>query len=422
MLKRRTFTATAAAAAGASLLAACGGSGGTADDSGEPAGTITMWLFPLFVKSDEEASFWDRVKEAFEGEYPDVVLDVQIQPWANRAESLSSAVAAGTQPDIIYLNPDYIAQYGAMGALEPMQDRLDTAVVENLRQSAVDGSSYDGFLYGLPVLQGASVNMWNRTILGQLGIEEPPTTWNELLALAPDIKEAGHFVTEYSGHLESPMLESFYPYLWQAGGEVLTEDQSAAAFNSPEGVTALEHIKSLVDQELVPREPLTTLVTPEQSEFATGNMAFKATAGNSAVKVLPEEEIQVGPPLDGGGGAIATGTVGTLAAMTNAESPAAVTAFLDYFAQSEFLEEFLRSSNYFPATHALDGLHEPDSLFGQEEALLDMITPGPLHPAGREFYGPLATNIQDVLLNDADPQTALDAAAAEVDAIITRRG
>lgn len=422
-MKRRTFTGAAVAASGASLLAACGGGGGgAAEDSGEPTGTITMWMFPVFPDSDEEIEFWDRVKEAFEAEYPDAVLDLQIQPWANRAESLSSAVAAGTQPDIVYLNPDYVAQYGAMGALEPVEERLDSAVLDSLRQSAVDGSSYDGSLYGLPVLQGARGNVWNTKILDELGIEDLPSTWDDLMAIAPDIKNAGYFVTQYSGHLEETMLHSYYPYLWQAGGEVLSEDQSSAAFNSAEGVTALERIKALVDEEHVPREPLTSRVTIEQSEFAAGNMAFLTVAASVAVTVHPEEDLVVGPPLDGGGGAIATGTVGTFCPMTNSDSPGAVTAFLNFFAQSEFLEEFLRTGLFYSATDEIESLYDPDSLQGQEEALLDMITPGPLHPAGREFYGALAPNIQDVLLNDADSQSALDASATEVDAIIARNG
>ncbi|MGP9581077.1 ABC transporter substrate-binding protein [Brachybacterium sp. AOP42-C2-15] len=420
-MKRRTFTGVAAAAFGASVLAACGGSGGGGSDD-EPVGTVTMWMFPVFPDSDEEVEFWGRVKEAFEAEYPDAVLDLQIQPWANRSESLSSAVAAGTQPDVVYLNPDYVAQYGAMGALEPVDERLDSVVLGALRQSAVDGSSYDGILYGLPILQGVSGNIWNMKILDELGIEAPPTTWDELMDVAPDIKGAGHFVTQYSGHLEETMLHSFYPYLWQAGGEVLNEDQSAAAFNSAEGVTALERIKALVAEEYVPREPLTSRVTIEQSEFAAGNMAFMTVAASVAVTAQPEEDLVVGPPLDGGGGAIGTGTVGTFCPMANSDSPGAVTAFLNFFAQSEFLEEFLRTGYFYSATDEIDSLYEPDSLLGQEEALLDMITPGPLHPAAREFYGALAPNIQDVLLNDADPQSALEASATEVDAIIARNG
>jgi len=421
-MRRRTFTAAAAAVTGGSLLAACGGGGGATDASGEPAGTITMWMFPVFPDSDEEVQYWERVKKAFEAEYPQVELDLQIQPWANRAESLSSAVASGSQPDIVYLNPDYVAQYGAMGALEPVADRLDSTVVENLRRSAVEGSSYDGVLYGLPILQGARGNVWNTRMLDELGIEELPTTWDELLSIAPDIKDAGYYVTQYSGHLEETMLHSFYPYLWQAGGEVLNDDQTAAAFNGPEGLTALEFIKTLVDEGYVPPQPLTSRVTIEQSEFATGNMAFLTVAASVAVTAQPEEDLRVAPPLDGGGGSIGTGTVGTFCPMTGSDSPAAVTAFLDFFAQSEYLEEFLRTGYFYSATEDIDSLYDPESLLGQEEALLESITPGPIHPAGREFYGALAPNIQDVLLNDADPQGALAASAAEVDAIIARNG
>ena len=77
---------------------------------------------------------------------------------------------------------------------------------------------------------------------------EYPTTWEELLAAGPAIKESGNFLTSYAGSLESSLNLSYFPLLWQAGGEVVSEDGTAAAFNSPEGIEALNFVVTLFNE------------------------------------------------------------------------------------------------------------------------------------------------------------------------------
>src|SRR5690625_3465040 len=178
-LKRKMRTAVAAVA-GLALVAGCsagGGNGsassgaggeGTEENSG-PSGDITFWMFPIIPDNEAEVAYWDRVVEDYMEEYPDINLDLEIQPWANRGESLASAVAAGSQPDLIYLNPGQIAQYADIGALEPLQDRLDASIVDNLREHAVAGMSYEGDLYALPVLTSVNATIWNLDVLNEAG-------------------------------------------------------------------------------------------------------------------------------------------------------------------------------------------------------------------------------------------------------------
>lgn len=426
---RRKMLPAVAAVAGLALVAACSSDSGGASPDGSgsdgnegPSGDITFWMYPIMPDTGNEEAYWQDTAQAFMDEYPDVTIDIEIQPWANRAESLSSALAGGTQPDLIYLNPDYIAQYGEMGALEPLQDRLDASIVEALRENAVAGMSYQDNLYALPILASVNPTVWNTAVLEDAGIEEIPTTWEEALEIAPTLKDEGYYLTYYHGHSDATGLHGFYPWLWQAGGEVLSEDGSAAAFNSPAGVEALTFIKDLVDEGYVPEEPLTSRVALEQSPWASGDMAMlHQESVGFAAQLVDEEDLHVGPPLENVA-SIGHGSVGGLAAMSGSDSDEAVTAFLEFMTQEEVLAEMLVESGFYSATHDIEGLYDEDSIFGQEESYQDMTNPGPMHTVARDIHGILAAHIQDVLLNDADPQTALDAAAAEVDAIIERQG
>src|SRR5699024_4526760 len=126
-VKHRMFI-SATAVAVLALVVACSGGGGngsdgasdvnsSSDEAKSPSGEVTFWMYPIISDSDVEAAYWDEVSKDFMDAYPDIQFNLEVQPWANRSEALASAVAAGTQPDVIYLNPDYIAQYAEMGAL-----------------------------------------------------------------------------------------------------------------------------------------------------------------------------------------------------------------------------------------------------------------------------------------------------------------
>src|SRR5699024_8375915 len=119
--------------------------------------------------------------------------------------------------------------------------------------------------YAVPILMQLFDTVCNTTVIEESGLDECPETWAELEAVAPDISEAGFYPSHYEGALGLTLNQTFYPYLWQAGGEVLNEDMDAAAFNSAEGLKALEYLKLLADNDWVSQQSLTSLEPDEQT-------------------------------------------------------------------------------------------------------------------------------------------------------------
>src|SRR5690625_2432549 len=175
------------------------------------------------------------------------------------------------------------------------------------------------------------------------------------------------------------MLHAWYPLLWQAGGEVLNEDGTAAAFNDAAGLEALQIVKTMVDEQFVPADPITSRVPLEQSPFASGDMAmiFTQSVGQAA-NLIDEESLYVGPPLEIER-SMGHGTVGGFAAMSGSDSDDAVTAFLEFFAQEEVLTEMLLESGFYSATYDIGDLHDADTVYGQEESYQDLTNAGPVH-------------------------------------------
>ena len=121
---------------------------------------------------------------------------------------------------------------------------------------------------------------WNKALYEQAGLdpEKPPKTWDELLADAKTIHDkTGKFGFSFDGK-GVQAFRSFGYFLWNAGGELLTED-GKAAFNSPEGVAALEFMVELVKSGAIPDPAGVTIEGDEEPMFIAGEDATVVTGG-----------------------------------------------------------------------------------------------------------------------------------------------
>ena len=100
-----------------------------------------------------------------------------------------------------------------------------------------------------------------------------------MLAAGPAIKESGNFLTSYAGSLESTLNLSYFPLLWQAGGEVVTEDGTAAAFNSPEGIEALNFVVTLFNEGYADLDEGITNPPPDAGLMREGKVGVDLCGG-----------------------------------------------------------------------------------------------------------------------------------------------
>lgn len=417
---RRTVRARITAAAGSAvlLLAACGGGGdepevGVPANADEVSGTVVFWTYPLGVI--DSVNWWQPHVEEFQEEYPDVEVEVVMQSFSNREEALITAIAGGTPPDVVYFNPDFIPQFADQDLLLPLDDLRDDW--DRFYDASLASMTWQDTLYGAPLLMQKGVNMCHTDVMEAAGVD-CPTTWEELRAAGPAVKDAGYYLTEYSG--TSTLNHSFYQYLWMAGGEVLTEDLSAAAFNGPEGVEALEFIQEMVENEWVPLQPISVAEQFEQSQLAQGNVLYHSGGNLPHVRsVIDPGKIVTTEPLQHRE-QVAVGSVGAWSIFDTTSSPEAAQAWVHFLSEADFIEQFIAESGYLPPREDIEGLFADDPQVAEGIDHLDYVRTGVMHPKAREIIDVIRPHIQAALLEGQDAQVALDAAAAEVDALIAR--
>lgn len=416
-MKRTTQAKIAAVTGGAALLlAACGGNDpemGVPDNPDDVSGTVTFWTYPLGVV--DSVNWWQPYVDDFNEEYPNVDVEVVMQSFSNREEALVTAIAGQNAPDVVYFNPDFIPQYADEDLLLPLDELRDDW--DSFVDSSLESMTWDGALYGAPLLMQMQTSYCNTEALEAAGVD-CPTTWDEFREAAPAFVDAGYFATEYSG--TSTLNHTFYLYLWQAGGEVLNEDLTAAAFNSPEGLEALEFIKEMVDNEWVPREPLSVSQEFEQSEAGQGNVGYMVGANLVQTRTLVDPDIlETVPPMQNME-QVASGSVGAWSIFNTTDSPEAAQAWVHYLSDSDFIADFIEASGYLPPREDIEGLFADDPQLADGMEYLDQVRTGVMHPQARELIDVIRPHIQSVLLEDTDPQAALDAAEQEVNALLER--
>ncbi|WP_313279334.1 ABC transporter substrate-binding protein [Timonella senegalensis] len=422
-MRTRRLPAIIASVAALTLLGACASDPETPDaekpgateEGGALKGDVDLWVYPVIADEVQHRAFWDKHIEGFKKENPDVNVKVEIFPWANRDEAITTAVASGTTPDAIYLIPDQLANYA--DALESVDEYISADHVKDILPNVVENVSIDGRMVGVPILTSSNTLICNAAAFEEAGVTDYPTTLDEFMALGDTFKAKDIYLSNYRGAIEETLNMTFYPYLWQMGGNVFAEDGSIA-FNSPEGVKALEYVKTLVDKGYSEKDLVTTTPAAEQTAIAKGKVA--CTNSNAPVDVEPFwglENIKVLPPLKDAE-QVAYGTVGSFSMFKGGDAKDATGAFLDYVTTGEPLKEYLTTSKFFSPLASTGALYEGDPIYGEIEKTIQYVTVGDLHPKAREVMGTLAPEIQAALLGNKTPEQALNDAAKEAEFLL----
>ncbi|MEU9508014.1 sugar ABC transporter substrate-binding protein [Micromonospora sp. NPDC048170] len=405
MRVRKGLSAVAVALVAALAATGCGGS----DSGGSGKTTVTMWTYPVIFDEAKHRAHWDETIKAFQAANPDIEVKTEIFPWANRDQALATAIAGNKGPDVVYLIPDQLPKYARN--IEPVDKYLDEATKSDLHENVVQSVSIDGKMMGAPILTSASTPICNKKVFAAVGETTYPTSWNDLLTLAPKFKAKGYDITAYVGDAKQTLNQTFYPLLWQAGGDVFSPDGKSVAFNSDAGKKALGFVKQLVDGGYVDKSLITAVPPIEQTRIAQNKVGCMwSTPVAEVEKFWGKENIQVVPHFTDTR-QIGYGTVGSLSMLRNAKDKEAAGKWLAFATNAEQTKKYDLASGFFSPRKSTGPLFADDPVLGEQEKQVGASTVGPLHEKARDVQGVLSPEIQAALLGKKSVEQALDDAA-----------
>ena len=227
-----------ACAAPAAAPAASGGEG--ASGAADSAGGITM----SFWSRDSNQAQVRALVDAWNATH-DNKIEVTVIPGGEYMTKVGAAAAGGSAPDIIAVDLIYVPQFAAAGQLADITEMAKSLpYFDKLSPSHVRLATYEGKIYALPFNAEGSILLWNKGLFKEAGLdpEKAPTTWAEIAADAAKITALGDdkYGYYFSGACAGCNAFTFAPLIWAGGGDILSEDGTAATLTDPNVAAALD--------------------------------------------------------------------------------------------------------------------------------------------------------------------------------------
>lgn len=189
---------------------------------------------------------------------------------------ITLAAPTGTY-DIIEAYSSTISTFAAKGQLRPVDDLFekykDKYDLGGLDPQMLEGFSYDGKLYGLPMQANVGLMTYRKDIFDELGLEAP-ATYEDLVAAGQAIQEAGKM--DYPIAMPASDPNTWYEQVMSSQGMTYVDlETNEPTFDTPEAERGLQ---SLVD--------LTPYMDPQVSTFDQPKVQQQLYNGKAAIAIM----------------------------------------------------------------------------------------------------------------------------------------
>jgi multiple sugar transport system substrate-binding protein len=439
MTRQRTtaliFAATAliAVAVAAGLLTAgCGSKQQAAATSTTGGGeTILVW----HGYTDVEKATVEQAVAEFNATNPGFTVKAVYAGNNDYAQQkLLTSITAGKFPDISYQYGSSMANLIRLPQIVNLNDMIKQPGVNwddyfpAVRLAATVGNE----VIGIPALVDNLALVYNKKLFDQAGVAYPTPdwTWTDFQSAAQKLTNTStkQFGWAYVADGSEDTVWRFCALLWQAGGDLLTPDNTKAAFNSPAGLKAMTLLRDMA-------------VTDKSVYLDSGNGNYLNLFNSGKIAMLwtgPWDLSSINAGVSYGVQILpADVTHATIAGPDNyvmlnngAQNEADAWKFITWFNSAENHLKWCIQTGWLPLRQSETQLPDyknvylkkfpADELFVAN--LANVTKARPNIASYPEVSAALGQAVQAVLLGKAEPQAALSSAEQQVNGILATGG
>jgi multiple sugar transport system substrate-binding protein len=215
---------------------------------------------------------------------PGLRVNVTVLNWESAWSKITAAAASGQGPDVIELGTTWVAAIAAMGALEPLSaQQLAEVGGEAAFFPVMWGTTHrhdDAAVYAVPWYADARAAFYRTDVFKQAGIDPRDAfanwgSFKQAMQKLNGLEVGGRKVAAlgYPGKNDWNVVHNLAPWIWNAGGDLLSADRKRSAINSPEAVQAVQYYTSFAAEGLVPASALEKDSGQIESGFFNGQYA-----------------------------------------------------------------------------------------------------------------------------------------------------
>jgi multiple sugar transport system substrate-binding protein len=371
------------------------------------------------------------VIKSFEQAYPWITVKYEAVDWDTLHEKFTVQVSSGDAPDVATLDMTWIPTFASNGLLENLSQisggtMNDKPITDQYTQGGVDAMTFDGNIVTMLFDFDVYALFYRADVFKQKGVDVP-TSWDEWTAAAKKIAEDNNGDGKCDKYCYQISADTFHwsQFLYQNGGSILNADGTQAAFNSPEGVQALEYYKGFLDdgtgiywgasagdRQAGLKDGRIGMFTDGPYYMGIMKSGAPELSGEWGVALAPYST-QPGSYLGGTGLSIPVG----------AQHPQEAWTFIQYMLRPENAEKIFTIAGAAPGlTAALQSkaVDKPDPYFSDQNTLpiflnaMSTATHFPYVSSWDSIQATMDTGIESALLGKQTPQEALDDTAAKV--------
>jgi multiple sugar transport system substrate-binding protein len=355
----------------------------------------------------------------WEAENPGFKVAPEVVGWGQCQDKVTTLAAAGTPVALAYVGSRTLKQFAANDLIVPVP--MTDEEKASYYNYVPDTVTFDDTQWGIPVAFSTKALFWNKDLFEEAGLdpETPPKTWEEKIAFAKQITEN----TDAAGYglVAKTFDNTFHQFLhwvYTNNGSVI-DAEGNITLNSPQNVAALQAIKDIVPYS--EEGPTAYEQNEVRAIWLDGGVAMIEASVNAGI-LADEAGMNWGvAPLPGGPDSKGPGTL----LITDALAVFKGTGVEE---QATSLAKFITAGERQWAAEMAQGLTplrplqpQTDELVAEKpywQPFLDGIEFGGPEPLFNDYIGLQNTMIemvQSVVTGAAEPQAAIETAAAELE-------
>jgi len=228
----------------------------------QPAAQKVTYRLTTWAGEDESNELQELVLDEINASQSEFEIVHEPAP-ADYYTKLQTTLAGGTGADFMWLSQEYVAGYASRGALLDLTEPLKAidspaAAVDRYFPDVMSTALYQDHVYGLPWISQPVVLYYNPALFDAANIDYPDDTWDwdtfltNAKALTKDTDGDG---TPDQYGFSASGWPPVHMFIWQAGGDVISDDLKSSPIDSPEAIAGAEFYKSLIyNPECCPTE------------------------------------------------------------------------------------------------------------------------------------------------------------------------
>lgn len=343
---------------------------------------------------------------------------------------LATAFASGEGPDIFLISPGDFLRYYNGGVLQDLTPHIDAK--EDFPKSVIANRMVDGKIYGIPMEVEPMAMYYSVKAFEEAKLNENdvPKTWDDLLELAKKLTTPKRFGVLFETQPGYYQNFTWYPFLWQGGGEFQGKD-GKSAFDSPATVQALKFWQDAVNSGAAPRQVMGSGANDTVANLASGYCAIQ-NVGIWGISQLQSnaKDFKYGVfrlPTPPNGKYVTVGGGWAFVANAKSKNPDAAAQFCAWALASKEKDSVRRVADWCTKGKSDMPPRESALAAGGDAFKTGMIGKfaSDVYPGARaeprvppEVYKIISDAIQQTQLGGADPQATATSASQQLDAFL----